>query len=348
MGSSSRPDIKIMFWASSFTLVGIPHPRLNTGEESRSAIPWYFYPMKMGLIGLLGLALTLTFLFKRSEKLIFVFGLLIITSVIAGPFYNEYRFSKYTMVGLIGFASVMCYHILERLKGKEVYNVTLIASIIIFSGVSMLFFVGFNSLILQTQDFYDTLPRRHFPSITELNLFEHLRNNTDLHAERYNVISFPNEYNRWRDGVIPKIQGFSSLPYGKLFGSSPLVLNASTLESFYHLLDGNNAKYIIIPKASFQDKTLAETAQFAITHFPSAFDYAKYLVMDVPPLQGPSKFSNDVALINNEKIPIVPKLDNSTTLQFENRSFNFQDRDTKFTDISQMFVPLKVPLCIQS
>jgi len=339
-GKIPKPVIRILLvciivYLYSLSFVVISQLPITTiqAQESGSAVPWYLYPMKMGLVGLLGLALTLTFLFKRSEKLIFVFGLLILISVIAGPFYNEYRFSKYTMIGFIGFASVMGFHILVRLKGKEVYNLTIIGSIIILSGISMFFFVGFNSLILQTQDFYDTFPRRHFPSITELNLFENLRNHTDLHAERYNVISFPSEYNRWRDGMMAKIQGFAGLPNGKLFGSSPLVLNASTLESFYRLLDSSNAKYILIPKATFQDKTLAETAQFAITNFPSAFDYGKYVVIDVPPLQGPSKFANDVAFINNKKIPIVPKPDNGMTLQFENRSFNSEDRDTKFGDI---------------
>ena len=44
-------------------------------------IPWYLYPMKFGITGALGLALILSYLFKKFEKEIFVFGVIAIVAL---------------------------------------------------------------------------------------------------------------------------------------------------------------------------------------------------------------------------------------------------------------------------
>ena len=41
-------------------------------------VPWYLYPIKLGVTGLLGIAFVLSYLFRRFEKEIFVFGIIVI------------------------------------------------------------------------------------------------------------------------------------------------------------------------------------------------------------------------------------------------------------------------------
>ena len=231
-------------------------------------LPWYLYPMRMGLVGLLGLAFVVSYIFKRFEKQIFVFGILITISLLAGPYYDEHRFSKYIMIGAIGFASLMLYKILTpSFTYKPAYTGVIISVVIISSSLSMLIFIGTNSLILQTQDFGNIFPRRHFPSISELHLFEALHDKIDPGLKKYNVVTIPKEYNNWESGLVSKIQGFAGLPKNKLY-QSPLTLNASTLDALYRHLDRTDTQYIILPKDSIQvGSRVTEPTRFAIDHF---------------------------------------------------------------------------------
>ena len=79
--------------------------RLQTGSSRQENIPWYLYPMKLGLTGLLALAFILWYFFRKFEKEVFVFGIIAIIALLTGPYYDEHRFSKYIMMGMAGFAS---------------------------------------------------------------------------------------------------------------------------------------------------------------------------------------------------------------------------------------------------
>ena len=68
-------------------------------------VPWYLYPMKFGLTGLLGLVFLLSYLFRKFEKEIFVFALVAVVALLAGPYYDEHRFGKYVMAGMASFAA---------------------------------------------------------------------------------------------------------------------------------------------------------------------------------------------------------------------------------------------------
>ena len=85
-------------------------------------VPWFLYPMKLGLIGILGLSFVLSYIFRRFEKEVFVFGVIVIVTLITGPYYDEHRFGKYVMVGLIGFASLFIYDIIAFLNKRFHYG----------------------------------------------------------------------------------------------------------------------------------------------------------------------------------------------------------------------------------
>ena len=62
------------------------------------------YPIKFGVVGLLGLAFVLSYLFKKFEKEVFIFGIIVIIAFATSPYYYDHRFSKYIMAGMAGFA----------------------------------------------------------------------------------------------------------------------------------------------------------------------------------------------------------------------------------------------------
>ena len=280
----------------------------------------------MGLAGLLGLALILSFLFKEFEKEVFVFGVIIIISLVTGPYYDESRFSKYVMIGFIGFASLLIFKLLFWKNHVNVIrNSVIISTVIVCSSLSILMFIGYNSLMLQTKDFSDILTRRNFPSTSELHLFDALHGIVDTNSEKYNVVSFPDQYDRKKNGIMPKIQAFAGLPNDKLL-QSPLTLNASTLDSLYRQLDYSNAHYILLPRNSIAfESSITEPLRFAIKNFRNVYEDWNYIILEVPPIQPPISSSKaQVALTYNQQKELLSSLDSETKLlEYNNNAFNF-------------------------
>ena len=122
--------------------------------------------MRMGVAGLLGLVFILSYFFKKFEKQVFVFGIIIIiTHLFWGHIMMRQDSVNTPWWAIIGFASLMIFKLLTwRTRFNPILNTVIISTIVICSGMSILIFVGYNSLILQTQDFTNTLSRRHFPT----------------------------------------------------------------------------------------------------------------------------------------------------------------------------------------
>jgi hypothetical protein len=300
-------------------------------------IPWYLYSLKFGITGIFALAFVLSYLFKKFEKEVFVFGIIIVIPLFAGPYYDEYRFSKYIMVGMVGFASLLLYKILDSLRPKPIVSNIIIAIIITMGSLSSLLYIGYNSLILQTQDFVHTLGRRNFP-VSEMPLFQTMHDKTDIESKRYNILSFPREYSNFDDGLIAAFQGLSGLPSNIIY-QNPLTLNVSTLDSFYHLLDDSGIRYIVIPKNSINGTLgLTKPLQFGIDNFQHVYEDGKYIVLDVPELKSPSPISSiDTALVydhNQRGEMLLSGISALEILQYNNSTFNFGE-ETSFVIIEQ-------------
>jgi hypothetical protein len=293
-------------------------------QSAYSTIPWYLYPMRLGITGLLGLAFILSYLFQKFEKQVFVFGVMIAVALFTGPYYSENRFSKYIMVAMVGFASLMFYKLLLwNFEIKPIRNVVLIGIIIVCSGLSTLIFIGYGSLILQTQDYINTLSRRHFPSISEVHLFESLYDRVDLDSKKYNVISFPREYERRDDGVMAKVSAFAGLPEDKLL-QSPLTLNASSLDALYSHLYYSDARYILLPKADIDVAAgITKPTRFAIDHFKPIYENNDYILLEVPYIVRPTSSNPDVALVHNDGDYLLSREASHTqVLLYDNETFN--------------------------
>ena len=310
----------------SFIVIGyLPLGTIRTHTDE-SSVPWYLYPMRMGVAGIFGLIFLLLYLINKFEKIVFVFGVMIIVSIFMGPYYDEARFSKYTMMGLIGFASLMIFKIITwKSQIKPIRNTVILSAIIMSSGLSIFIYIGYGSLILQTQDFSEVLTRRHFPSAEDLHLFEILHGIINTNSEKYNVISFPDEYDRKKDGIIPKIQAFAGLPYDKLH-QSPLALNSSTLDALYSNLVFTDARYIVLPRSSIQlDNNHIQLLRFIMDNFRYVYEDKKYIILEVPIIEPPtSSHKARVGLVYSENNPISQIANGTRVLEYSDPAFNFE------------------------
>ena len=112
----SQLHIRIKFYCSISPFNQRYNNRQNAGYGGPYNVPWYLYGMKFGIIGIFGLAFILSYLFKRFEKEIFVFGIIIVIALFAGPYYDEHRFSKYIMVVWLHLRHLLVYRILNDSK----------------------------------------------------------------------------------------------------------------------------------------------------------------------------------------------------------------------------------------
>jgi hypothetical protein len=308
--------------------------RSHVDSSHEFNVPWYIYPVKFGLTGLLGLAFLLSYLFRKFEKELFVFAIVAVIALLAGPYYDEHRFGKYVMAGMASYAALMIFKLLNyrgfasdhpssyrrfddsNIKLRTLINGIVLGTVISFSGMSILMFGGFVGLFTNVEDYNDG-SRRDFPTGSEMQLIDFIDNKLNNHSRVYNIAMPDSELDATGHGLVSKIYGFSALPSAKLL-QSPLTLNSSTLEGFYNLLDFSDTRYIVLPKEYIDtyDKqaSLSYPVQFALDNFPRAYENSNYLVLEVPPLSPPrasspssqpqvvslnenSSKNNDVALI---------------------------------------------------
>ena len=297
--------------------------------------PWYMYPMRLGVVGLIGLASILSYVFRRYEKEVFVFGILIVIALLAGPYYNEQRFNKYVMVGMIGFASILIFQILRFLSEKKpILNGVIVSVIVVSASLSTLMYVGYNALVIQTQDYTHALDRRNFPSQEELHMYDILRSKIQLGPNPNNIASFANEYNLREGSVMSKLHAFTGLPYMKI-AQTEYLLNASTIDLFYHLLWNTNTKFLVIPTSSINDQTLGNLMKFSLDNFQKVYSDDNFIVLGIPPLRGPSTTpQGEVGIIYKKDSSFSSIVQNTTQVNVNNATFNFEKNDMKFVQIN--------------
>ena len=120
------------------------------------------------------------------------------------------------MAGMIGFAAFLLFKLLRYIKEKKPALIGIIVStIILTASLSTLMYVGYNALVIQTQDYTHALERRDFPSEEDLRMFDMLRSNIQLGPNPYNIVSFSNEYNSEKERYHVQASTFAGLPYRK-------------------------------------------------------------------------------------------------------------------------------------
>ncbi len=305
--------------------------------------PWYMYGMRLGTIGLFGIAFILSYLFKKFEREVFVFGIIIVIALAAGPYYNEQRFSKYVMVGMVGFASLMIFKLLKFVGNqREIFNGALIGSILVITSLSTLMYIGYNALVVQTQDYADALGRRNFPTTEEMSVLDLMRSKIQDDPERSNIATFASEYNFRQGDTISKLHAFSGLPLRKAI-QTQYLLNASTLDSFYRLAELSNTGYLIAPTLSINQRTLTDPLRFAFQNFQVIHRDNDYLVLDIPSWNGTSISESKVGIIEKDELsPLM--LNDTRKLPVNNTTFDFEKDTPELVQIQNLSQGEKVTL----
>jgi hypothetical protein len=297
--------LSFIVWDNQLTLFDI---RGNT--EGFHVVPWHFYPLRLGIIGLVGLAYLLSYTFKKFEKEVFVFGILAIVPFLIGHYYDEHRFSKYIMSAMVGFASLLIYKILLTVNQsrKQILNGLIISIFVVSSSLSVLMYISYTALGLEhpTRDFKYMHGKRFFPSNSEFNLINFLRLNMNPRLD--NIAVPEQELGVDIGGIFSQLQSFAGVPSTRLL-MSPSTLQEPTLEGLYTLL--NNTRFIVLQKNYIHDNGLSEVVKFTLDNFERVYEDKNYVVLSVPHLLPPSG-DGDIALIsprslNNNSIPFLVK-----------------------------------------
>ncbi len=188
-------------------------------------------------------------------------------------------------------------------KFNVVASGTILGLVIACSSLSILMFAGFVELFTNVPD-YNESTRRDFPTQSEMQLLDFLRARLFAQnpVENYNIALPDKEVDNNR-GFLTKIYGFTPIPRTKLL-QTPLVLNASTIETFYNLLDYGSSKFIVLPKKDLSgvnshmnnNYPTGNIIHFALENFRKVFENDSYVVLEVPTLSPPSP-EGDIALI---------------------------------------------------
>ena len=332
--------------------------QISSQIEEFANVPWYLYPIKFGLTGLLGLAFILSYLFKKFEKEIFIFGIIIIIAFFAGPYYDEHRFGKYIMAGMAAFAALLIYQIISSgrigidLKLRPLIVGVLLGIVVTSSSLSIFMYAGWVELFTGKSDWIEG-GRWDFPTASEIQLLNFL-NNKIIHSKAYNI-ALPEKETSNDKGFVTKIYGFSPTSKFKLL-QNPLTLNASTLEGLYNLLNSTDVKYIILPKTGIIADTekagimsssksnyignISNGLRFVLDNFPKAYEDQNYIVFEVLPLTPPSPSpTSSVALIYQRDFDeLLPQVSNYTAiLPKDSGLFGSQTLDNNTKDNSSYY-----------
>ena len=145
-------------------------------------VPWHLYPLRWGVTGLVGLCFILSYIFKKFEREVFIFGIMAIIAFFTLSQYEDFRSNKYIMASMAGFASLLLYKIFslrkESLK-KPLINGLLIGFFITSSSLSILMYLGYSALGLENHT--DLLMKQ----IILISLVKHLDKGIFLQAQKY-------------------------------------------------------------------------------------------------------------------------------------------------------------------
>ena len=301
--------------------------RVQTGSSRQENIPWYLYPMKLGLTGLLALVFILSYFFRKFEKEVFVFGIIAIIALFTGPYYDEHRFSKYIMMGMAGFASIFIYKILIPVRSaflKPLVYSTIIGLVISASSLSTFMFGAYKAIAYENPESEIDFYRRtkvSFPSGSDINLINFFR--SEVANLKTSYIAFQgNETDSLRLAYL--LDSFSAFPSDKYL-QNPIYLNTSSPDEFYKSLNHNSIKYLVLSQRDIsRQAAFSPGVSFALESFPRTYQDNNYVALEVPDLHTPQSTSveKDIGLIYR-KSQLSPSsvISNQSLLVYNDKSF---------------------------
>jgi hypothetical protein len=305
---------------------------------------------------LLGITFLISSLFKRYEREVYILGLIAVIALVLGPYYDEYRFSKYIMVAMGGFTSLLIYIIISGIRTirlKPLITGLIIGLVISSSSLSVLMFMGYTASAIQYPDFkefHEHSKGRIFPGPQDINFFNTLRK--DIINIKTDYVTVPLEYG----GQDSKLEGYeeqnltkkietligTSVASPPKFYKSPFTFNATSFTAFYYLLNFTNTHYIIVPKENIISDNFQQPVQFALDNFQKVYEDSNYIVLTVPPMTPPTSQKSVALIEHHEGMLLSSLLSNEKLLRFNNNSktlvaSEFENTSNKHDDILRIF-----------
>ncbi len=214
-------------------------------------LPWYFYPLRIGIIGIIGLLMIGFLVFKNKllsrDLMFFIFLTLIAFSIgraisfvnINFPLdigYWEFRIVPFAFIGLAVLASFCCYLSFKNSSiwhlRKKIFASLLLGILILTSVMSTIYSVEHWTLQgYATNDDYDAL---------------NYLNSRDLYSSEVTSRSFPVLTVSSRGSQFSRLTGITTFPYPEL------LFKPSNSEMFTSLVSSTNAKYVYLSKGDYE------------------------------------------------------------------------------------------------
>jgi len=281
--------------------------------------PWFFYPLRFGINGILGLIGFIYVLFNKGIRRYFVpvycFLILFVSLSVflphfkwGGGLYSAQRALAYL---LFASAILSAYTILElfrKLKGslrlrnggKKVIASFMLATIICIGVASTVQLFEYETL------YPKTYPEYYEIDLTELEALDFLRNNVPSNSTILTA-TFHSQY---------RITSFAGIkhpePFLEMYGDKEsFLLNTTSPETLFLLLKRFNVKYVYLAQRDIS--ALSNRYKFGLLSrligcLPIVFNNSKVTIYEVPPLDPPTTSTFGVVIpepAQREPIPLA-------------------------------------------
>lgn len=294
------------------------------------SVPWYFYPMRLGVVGFIALTGILYWLLTRKWSSIvqlFPFYVWAFVAIIVGPYYLEYRLLKELYIPISIIAGIILFNAakkvstssilvtLERgyematqpihkisgvhINGKHLVAVGLLAIVITSIGSNLLSIRAVSdpqiypsvSSVLWRQPFTE----EELAALSWLKL--HINPMTDT------VLFLPNGRSLFSE--VEDIGGawaVRSQNYAPFF-------EVSCADDFFDLCNEMHATYLYL---NWKDREILNSTEYAnsfvnqlLNYFPVVFNNSKVTIYEFPNLVAPSQSSSTAFVLPSDTLPIT-------------------------------------------
>lgn len=336
----------IYLYLLAFVIWGVVRPDFSVhfvfGYDG--SVPWYFYPMRLGVVGLIALVGSLYWLSTRKVshiRQLFPFYVWSFVTVIVCPYYPEYRLTRHLYLPLsviASFALCACASKistsqtiveLKRIGERPTQHICRISSVRIRGEhmVTLLLLtmimtsIGSPLLCIRAVKDYDyegvigVLPRRQPFTEDELEALNWLRLNIDPMTDA--VLSIP----RGLGNEVVDIGGAWAVRTNQY---TPFF-EVGSPENLFDLCNKIQPKYLYL---NWKDRDILKSStEYAhsftkqlIDYLPIAFNNSKVTIYEVPKFAPSSRSSSIAFVASSTSLPI-------TTVSLANLNYSIIDKD---------------------
>jgi hypothetical protein len=296
----------------SFVVLGIAHFQESyiSVPGSFYATPWFLFPLRLGIVGLLTLAFAVLWVYSGKYKsgtprviYFFVFigffsliATLFAHYVIQNPFAANIRFEMYIESAVSVLAAIALVELTRRVWKNKWLVGYLLALLVIFGiGSQLLMVEGYylNANIYSEQGFTSSV------SIQEVKALDYLRENIPSNVNLSIATPSVNSYTMIKD--------FGEV-WQPLAAGSPILFSVKSPESALSILAQSNVKYVYMAQRDFAELESAYPEGYMarlLNYLPVAFKNEEVTIYEVPSIL--SSIPSNISLV----IPQADYLKNS-------------------------------------